>query len=240
MKISCVWEHNGSDTLLHAVELPGAYSRGANREAAVAKMEVETVSYLRWRDGAVPETVTVEIIQEASCALDVRDADSDVLFDVERIPLSWEEYEKLKKLALRSAADFLKLYQSIPNKDRSVMPLRRTFYGQVPRTAEEMYRHTKNVNEYYFAEIGVEADNEGSILDCRLRGFATLEKQPDFLSNPVREGSWGELWGLRKLLRRFLWHDRIHARAMYRMAERTFGVGVVEDVFSFGFVREKT
>ena len=31
-----------------------------------------------------------------------------------------------------------------------------------------------------------------------------------------------ETWTLRKLLRRFIWHDRIHARAMVRMMKRTF------------------
>jgi hypothetical protein len=234
MKISCVWEHNGNDTLLYAVELPGAFARGENRETALVKMEAEVRAYLLWRDGAAPERVEVEIAQDAPCALEIRDADSDVLFDAERIPLSPEEYEQMKNLALRSAEDFLKLYQSIPNKEESVLPLRRTFYGQVPRTAEEMYRHTKSVNEYYFGEIGVEADNEGSILDCRLRGFAELERQSDFLANRVFEGSWGELWSLRKLLRRFLWHDRIHARAMYRMALKSFGSGAVEDLFRFG------
>lgn len=238
MKVSCVWEHNGSDTLLYAVELPGAYARGANRRIAVEKMETEALAYLRWRDGAAAEKMTVEIVQDAPCTLEIRDADSDVLFDAERAALTQREYEDLKELALRSAADFLKLYQLIPDRDHSVLPPRRTFYGQVPRTAEEMYCHTKNVNEYYFGEIGVEADNEGSILDCRLRGFAALEQQPDFLCNPVHEGSWGELWSLRKLLRRFLWHDRIHARAMYRMAVRTFGANSVEDVFSFGVGRE--
>lgn len=234
MKISCVWEHNGNDTLLYAVELPGAYARGKSREAAMAKMEAEVISYLQWRDGAVPERVTPEIIQDTPSTLEIRDADSDALFDAERLPLSPEEYEGLKTLTLRSAEDFLALYQSIPNKDESVLPGRRTFYGQVPRTAEEMYCHTKNVNEYYFGEIGVEADNDGSILDCRLRGFAALEKEPDFLSNQVFEGSWGEQWSLRKLLRRFLWHDRIHAKAIYRMAVRTFGIDSVEDVFRFG------
>lgn len=42
-----------------------------------------------------------------------------------------------------------------------MLPARKTFYGAVPRTAEEMYVHTKNVNAYYFGEIGVEAGNDG-------------------------------------------------------------------------------
>ena len=54
-----------------------------------------------------------------------------------------------------------------------------------------------------------------------------------FLDNSVFEGSYGEMWSLRKMLRRFLWHDRIHAKAMYRMAVKTFGSDCVENVFWF-------
>lgn len=233
MVIQCVWEHNGNDTLLYAADLPGAYARGASKEIAVGKMAAEVRSYLRWKGAAVPGEVTVEIVQDAACDLQVCDADSDVLFAAEKAPLTMEEYLEFKALALKSAADFWKLYESVPDKDRSDAPIRRTFYGQVPGTAEEMYRHTKNVNAYYFGEIGVDADNDGTILDCRRRGFEALEAKPGFLENPVTEGSYGENWTLRKVLRRFIWHDRIHARAMYRMAVRQFGENKVPNVFCF-------
>ncbi len=233
MIVQCVWEHNGNDTLLYAVNLPGAYARGASKEIAVEKMTVEARSYLWWKGAVAPEDVAVEIVQDAACELQICDADSDVLFAAEKAPLTMEEYLELKALALKSAADFLKLYESIPDKDRSDAVVRRTFYGQVPRTAAEMYTHTKNVNEYYFAEIDVDADNEGTILECRRRGFETLEAKGDFLENPVIEGSYGENWTLRKVLRRFIWHDRIHARAMYRLAVRQFGEDAVSNVFCF-------
>ena len=97
-----------------------------------------------------------------------------------------------------------------------------------------MYRHTKNVNAYYWGEIGVHADNEGTILECRRKGFALLETSDDYLSNKVFDGSYGEQWTLAKVLRRFIWHDRIHAKAMYRMGQKTFGGGRIPDVFRFG------
>lgn len=103
----------------------------------------------------------------------------------------------------------------------------------VPRTAEEMYQHTKNVNAYYWGEIGVDVDNGGTILENRLRGFETLEANPGFLAGDVVEGSYGEQWSLPKVLRRFLWHDRIHAKAMYRMGVKTFGADVIPNVFCF-------
>lgn len=155
--IDCVWEHNGSDSLLYTTNYIGAYTRGESLASAKAKMPQEITSYCRWLD--------------------------------------MEEYEALKALAL---------YESIPDKNAAAAPQRKTFYGQLPRTANEMYEHTKNVNAYYFAEINVNADNDGTIRECRMRGFDILERQPDFLRNTVTEGSYGEDWSLRKVLRRFI------------------------------------
>lgn len=233
MMISCVLEHNGSDSLLFCDTFPGAFARGATPDEAIGKMENELTSYFRWAGISPPESLEIRIVQDQPSDLRICDADSDVIFDSERQPLTWAEYLELKKLAIKSAEDFQKLYDSIPDKNRSDLAFRQTFYGAVPRTAEEMYRHTRNVNEYYFWEIGVDADNEGSIADCRQRGFEKLEQIPGFLERPPVMGSYGEEWSLRKLLRRFLWHDRIHAKAMYRMAVRTFGNDAVPDCFRF-------
>ena len=233
MKVYCVWEHNGDDTLLYAVDYIGAYTRGESLEIAKAKMLGEIVSYLKWLGEDTSDNIEVVITQEKDSKLAIKDADSDVLFESEKAPLTADEYEKLKALALKSAKDFLALYDSIPDKSATAIAERKTFYGQVPRTADEMYMHTKNVNEYYFAEIEVDADNGGTIYECRKRGFEALETNPDFLQNAVIEGSYGEDWSLRKVLRRFVWHDRIHAKAMYRMAVRLFGESAITNAFRF-------
>ena len=233
MTINCVWEHNGGDTLLFAVDHIGAYTRGETLEAAIQKMPAEICAYRKWRGEKADTVMEVTIVGEKSSELTIRDADSDVLFESERAPLTAEEYAKLKALALRSAQDFLALYESVPDKNAAAAPARKTFYGKVPRTAEEMYVHTKNVNTYYFSEIHVDADNDGSIYACRKRGFEALESRPDYLQNAVFHGSYGEDWSLRKLLRRFIWHDRIHARAMYRMAVTLFGAERIENPFCF-------
>ena len=234
MNIRCIWEHNGKDTILYAENFPGAFTRGESLEIAKGKMPGEIRTYLHWRGGSWLDAAQIEIVQEQASQLQIRDADSDVLFGSEKDSLTWEEYEELRDLTLRSAEDFHRLYESVPDKHVSCLPLRSTFYGPVPRTAEEMYRHTKSVNTYYFGEIGVEADNEGTIAQCRRRGFAALEQQPGFLEKEAQEGSYGEWWSVRKVLRRFLWHDRIHAKAMYRMAGKTFGKEIILDPFYFG------
>lgn len=236
MTIECIWEHNGNDSILYSSHFTGAFTRGSTKEEAVGKMPLEIASYTKWADGSVflPSVSDIKVIQEKSSGLAICDADSDVIFDTEKIALQADEYARLKALALTSARDFLALYEAFPDKNRSVRAARKTFYGDVPRTAEEMYQHTKNVNAYYFEEIGVDADNSGSILDCRQRGFDALEKQPGFLDLGVFDGSYGELWSLKKVLRRFLWHDRIHAKAMYRMGIQTFGKSAIPDIFNFG------
>ena len=233
MKVNCIWEHNGRDSLLYAAEFPGAFTRGYNLEVALQKMPAELEAYLNWRRLSQLPCIDVVISQEKESDLQICDADSDVLFDTERKPLSPDEYEELKRLALKSAADFQLLFDSIPQKDYCVLPERNTFYGKVPRTAQEMYDHTKNVNAYYFGEIDVPADNDGTILACRQRGFANLEQTTSFLNNGVFEGSYGEQWTLRKVLRRFIWHDRIHAKAMYRMAVKVFGAENIANPFCF-------
>ena len=204
MTVNCVWEHNGNDTLLYAIDFFGAYTRGESLETAKAKMSEEIVSYLKWSGAETSDHIEVVIAQEKDSDLVIKDADSDVLFESEKASLTTEEYEQLKALALKSAMDFLALYESIPDKSATAVAERKTFYGQVPRSADEMYEHTKSVNEYYFAEIGVDADNCGNIYECRRRGFEALEAKPDFLQNAVIEGSYGELWSLRKVLRRFV------------------------------------
>lgn len=234
MEIRCVWEHNGEDSLIYAENFPGAFTRGSNRDIAIGKMADEVRSYLAWAGKPCPEELHPVIVQEQKSNLSIADADSEVVFNLELKPLRAAEYEALKALVMQSARDFKVLYESIPDLDRTCLPPRKTFYGAVPRTAREMYAHTKNVNDYYFGEIGVEADHEGTIVECRLRGFEALERQKDYLHNGVFEGSYGEIWTLRKVLRRFLWHDRIHAKAMYRMPRKTFTVPI-ENVFHIPF-----
>ena len=225
-------EWNGGH-LLWSETYPGLALRGESRKAALAKLPGELRRYCRWLDVPVPTDLTLTW-EEHPSALSIQDADSDAILPSELRPLTTAEYAAGRDLALRSAGDFLALYRSIPEKDALLRPRRKTFYGPIPATAEEMYQHTKNVNAYYFGEIGVEVGNDPDILACRRRGFSLLERQPDFLQNPAFDGSYGETWTLRKLLRRFLWHDRIHARALYLRAAGRFGPDTVADPFFFG------
>lgn len=218
-----VKEYNDQGCLLFSETYPGAYTRAPLAAEALAKFDEEIQLYCRWA-GIVASTEKHIIIQEKySPDLHIEDADSDVIFASERQPLSQEDFQALNSLVLQSAQDFQSLYDSIPDKDVTSLKGRKCFYGDVPITAREMYNHTSGVNLYYFNEIGVKLDSNPDILTGRLLGFEKIEGVRDFLTQPVIRGSYGEYWSLAKVLRRFLWHDRIHAKAMFNMATTIWG-----------------
>ena len=180
MLIKAVCEYNEEGCLVYAENFPGAFVRGRNYQNAIAKFPKEIETWLDWANGESKsgEVFEIELVQEKkNDELRICDADSDVIFDSEKEPLTREEYNRLKILALRSAMDFERMYDSIPNKKMNIVPPRETFYGKIPSTAEEMYNHCMNITEYYFGEIGVFAENGPDILSCRQKGFAELEKQ---------------------------------------------------------------
>lgn len=88
MTINCVWEHNGRDTLLYAVDFVGAYTRGETLEAAVRKMQAEICSYLKWCGKKAVTSMDIAIIEEKVSELAICDADSDVLFESEKAPVT--------------------------------------------------------------------------------------------------------------------------------------------------------
>jgi len=232
--INVIDEFNENGHLVYADDYVGAYSRGRTMSEAFAKLPREIECYNKWL--GIDDTVCLPVIavkESHGGVSGVEDADSIVLFESEMKPLTDSEYRYLKALAVKSAKDFLKLYLSIPNKTETTLPYRKTFYGDRPRTAQEMYIHTKNVNSYYFGEIDIDAENSQDIVECRIRGFEKLEKTSCFLDNPVFHGSYDEDWSLRKVFRRFIWHDRIHAKAMYRMASALCGKENIDNPFCF-------
>ena len=232
--VNIVMEENDKGYMLFAENYPGAFMRGRTKEEALGKVSAEIRSYSAWRGcPAPPPDAPVVIVQDWKTDLDVADADGEVLFDSERTPLTEREYDVLKDLVLKSAEDFRTLYASVPDKDLAARPARKTFYGDVPLTANAMMAHTNSVTQYYAAQLGIRLENVPDICENRLAAMDCIERLPGYLDSAVVLGDGEEWWSLKKVLRRFIWHDRIHARAMYRMAVSLWGEGAVENPFCF-------
>lgn len=234
--IEVIAEYNENGAMLWADAYPGAYSRGETVSKALEKFPKTLSEYARWAHGApMPHLAESDFVvtHAFQTALHVEDADSDVLFPSERLPMDMTEYTQKKQLCIRSAQDFEKLFGSIPQKDRALRKSRRTFYGKIPCSAREMAEHTNRTLEYYANAVGVPFENEGDFVENRKRFFRAIESVPDFLSPRVFTDSDGELWTRKKVLRRVLWHDRIHAHALYRLAITFWNKERIENPFFF-------
>ena len=228
-------EYNEHGHLLHIEDVIGAYTRAKTQEEALKKLEGELISYDRWAGTDTADRYSIKKLKTETLKsnLHIEDADSDMIFESEKSPLSLDDFKALTELALKSARDFKELYDSIPVKDKASRAPRKTFYGDVPITANEMYAHTKNVNSYYFGEIGISVSNAPDIYSCRKAGFEIAASKEELFSGKVYTGQYDELWSLKKVIRRFIWHDRIHAKAMYKMACALCGAENIKNPFRF-------
>ena len=237
MRVDVLLEYNDKGCSVFVENLCGAFTRGAAKEEALAKLPQEAKRYLLWAEGVDPADcgqIEIRIVGEQKCELAVEDADGNALFPSERLPMDLTEYIRKKSLALKSAKDYTLLYQSIPQKDRGLRKSRSCFYGKIPTSANEMLKHTNDTLAYYAAGVCLPFDNEGDLVQNRTRLFKQLEVSPNFLKPLVTTASDGELWTEKKLLRRLLWHDRIHAKALYRRAITFWQKDRIADPFFFG------
>lgn len=233
MKNRVIIEFNEEGYLIYSETFAGAYTRGASLEEAMSKLSDEIKKYCKWSCNEIDDDIENLIIQENHSNLKICDADSEVIFDLEKMPLTSYGYNVLKNLVIKSAKDFQTLYESIPDKDMTCLQERESFYGPIPRTAREMYRHTNGVTDYYAGEIGVVIENGDNIVENRIQIFKAIESQDSYLQNKVFNGNYGEQWSLKKVMRRFIWHDRIHAKAMYRMAKKLWKQDIIANPFFF-------
>ena len=104
MTINCVWEHNGRDTLLYAVDFVGAYTRGETLEAAVRKMQAEICSYLKWCGKKAVTSMDIAIIEEKVSELAICDATLMCFFESEKSTADSRRIYKVKSTLLKSGA----------------------------------------------------------------------------------------------------------------------------------------
>lgn len=107
--IDAVVEYNDLGFLMQSTNFIGAYSRGETIGQALDKFPQDVARYVMWLLGtqlSTNEAYEVNVVQKKRSGLQIYDADSDILFDMEKSPLDINEYSTLISLALKSAADF--------------------------------------------------------------------------------------------------------------------------------------
>jgi hypothetical protein len=237
-------ETNGKGFLGFIVELPGAYVRGPSEKEAVSKVHWEASSYLAWLGQERTRFPKTRIVQTHRCKLMVEDADCEILLADDSRPMSDREFLNLVELVKYSGLTFTKLYDSAELKDWvDETRMRKTFYGLNKKTIREIFDHVMQTQYYYISRLGVPFKENETDPFMRIRELSLDSLERLFRQNGNSKVTKdNEEWTVKKVLRRFLWHDRIHGKAITRILEKQRRLGLIdryEDPFVFKIQSER-
>jgi hypothetical protein len=230
-RLSLAFETNGRGCLGFIVQLPGAYVRAPTEREALTKVRSEMKSYSRWLEAKPSPSVRTMIVQWHRSQLQVEDADSEILLDADRRPFLEGEFATLLDFVRYSGETIFKAYEEAELKEWVDESRRRsTFYGTVPSTIQEVLGHVSSSQHFYMARLGVHLENDtNDFLEIRRRCADELARLHDRGINSNLFSSENELWTLKKVLRRLVWHDRIHGKAMIRMLDKQKRMRLIDD-----------
>jgi predicted RNase H-like HicB family nuclease len=236
--ISIAFETNGKGYIGYLVELPGAFIRGKTEEGAISKLRQEVNLYLKWLGIKQKLDYKIQVVQRHQSALAVEDADNEILLDTDRDTMVEEEFRNLLDLVWYSGETFLQLYNKTRFKDWvDELRIRKTFYGENPKTIQEIFDHVKGCHYYYLSRTKITFDKkEEDFIKIREFCIEKIEKLYLVNNNSLIFNVENELWTIKKILRRFIWHDRVHAKAMTRILEKQKELGMIaeyDDPFHF-------
>jgi len=228
--VSIGFETNGKGYIGFIAELPGAFLRGRTEEEALSKVDREVKSYLKWLGIEQKWNYNTIVVQRHQSSLMVEDADNEILLDADKGAVSEEEFTNLTDLVWRSGETFLRIYAKAKFKDWvDEARIRKTFYGENPKSIQEIFDHVKNCQYYYLSRTKIEFEGKEKEF-VKIRGFCLrkIEELYRKHKNSLIFEADSELWTLRKILRRFIWHDRIHGKAMIRILEKQKQFGIID------------
>ena len=237
-RISVAVETNGRGFIGFIVQLPGAYVRGETEEEALSKVDSEAGSYAKWL-GVEPRVhYETHVSQRHVCTLAVEDADSEILLDEDKSRMSDYAFKELSDLARYSGETFYALYRNAELENWvDERRIRKTFYGETPKTIREILEHVNGTQYYYLSRANLTLkERTGGFLQVRRNCLSILRDLFEEQQNDQLFRVDNEEWTLRKILRRFVWHDRIHGKAIVRIMQKQKQLGLIagfEDPFRF-------
>ena len=218
-----IYETNGLGFLGWITDLPGAYIRGKTLEEARGKVNKEIALCTEWLN--FEKAIDMQINEEIKNSdLHIEDADSDIIFDSELIDFDKkEEFLFWCNKILLSGTKTEEIYKRMKNKSLiDITMKRKTFYGDVYCTINDQYRHIVNVQNYYLNQIGTEMNIADELRLNRMEFIEKLKEKYLKEGNKLYRNE-SEDWTVKKVIRRTIWHDRIHIRAIERMENRLSG-----------------
>ncbi len=205
-------------------QLPGLFTNAPSERAALRALPETITAYCAWLRGhgepvRQPRTVRVNVIERHQVREIMRWGDYHVLHTFERAPVTPEEVARALRLMGILRSETLALVDSLPRGARDW-----TRPGQA-RTIKRHLEHIAAGERWYlqrlalgpFPSLGRTTNPVERLRRVRtLVGWRLLRLSPEERARIVKtDGKW---WSARKMLGRFLYHERYHIRSIARIA----------------------
>ncbi len=211
-----------------AFELPGCYARGPTRDEAVAQAPFAVRELIQRLRKAGWTGQGYDNISESSVAEEFRaypfgeDYLVNAFFENDRIPLINDDIEYADLLLGLNRGELLEIMQGMSQEE-----MERPIEGEVQGNIYGIIRHIGTAEWWYWDRLDMafhraERPIELEDLLRKVRRF-TLDMLRTMLFDTRTAVKQGERWSARKLLRRTVWHERVHTlqirRYLLRMRE---------------------
>jgi len=210
-------------TQLFVQELPGCYSRSPSFDEAVAKAPLKIRGFLEWlraHGEHIPDSdfeIATEVSEIVRGNWPVNLGDSQALFEADLRPLGRTEVERCIRFIKYARQDFMDLYSSAPKDAQEWKPDQST-QRHIKRIAE----HIAEVDLFYMERLKARRSGEWPLDFLEVSNEMTTlrlsylsEDEMNCIMSYHRPGGWTgtsepEGWTARKVLRRCVWHERLH------------------------------
>jgi hypothetical protein len=209
-----------------ALDLPGCFGRGPTAAEALDAAPGAIADYFAWAAAHDPAT------PRPSAAVETRLVESftarpsaqrpgyliNAFFEDDRRALAFWDVAVALRVLEWSREDLLRLLASLPGD-----LLRRVAPRQGPRSIADVVEHAAGAENWYFSHLGLAIDRAGLPADpiARLHAVRVHARSvlPDLVGDDRVIERYGEFWSARKIVRRMLWHERVHAAQIARVGE---------------------
>ena len=227
MRILVCLEVGSGGTGAFVPDCPGCWVFGRTPESALKKVGDAMVEWVEWlrRHGERPRIKAdeIEIVEGEILRVTYNPVEAgkpEPLFWSEVLPIDYEDIERTIRLMEYSRSDLLKLVSKLDGEVLDWQPPKK------PRTIRNCLRHIGIVEWWYITRLDIDSAEEfpedvfellHSTRKTALHNLQNLpEKKWSGVFQPKKdvdpEAIICNLWTARKMLRRFVDHERLHTR----------------------------
>jgi predicted RNase H-like HicB family nuclease/uncharacterized damage-inducible protein DinB len=212
---ACLEVGEDGTCMAHVPELIGCFAVGSTREETLERLRGAISEYLAWLAGhgeapvpsAESEEVEIEVVEEASApgSYPRKPGEPVAFFAADQEPFSYHDLQTAVRLMEHARRDLLEFLRGVPGDLLQWRP------GPDEPSIAETLLHMAYVEASYLARLEEESQHSPFPQLAAIRSWAyhRLGRLTEAELSRLTTHR-GEKWSARKVLRRFLEHDREH------------------------------